>query len=78
LALYRDALGDNHRATAEVHVELARAQLAAGHSEAALAAVDRALEIYASIDPDDELHTKLRKQATELRSRVQEQLAGDD
>jgi predicted Ser/Thr protein kinase/tetratricopeptide (TPR) repeat protein len=75
LALYRDALGDEHRATAEVHVELAHALLAAEQPEAALAAVDRALEIYAKLDPNGLLHAQPRIEASTLRGRVEARLS---
>jgi predicted Ser/Thr protein kinase/tetratricopeptide (TPR) repeat protein len=78
LALYRDALGDNHRATVQVHVDLALARLAAEQPEAALTAVNRALEIYASIDPDNKLHTQPRADAVALRSRIEASLADLD
>jgi tetratricopeptide (TPR) repeat protein len=78
VALYRDALGDLHPASANVHTELAQALLAAEQPEAALVAVEHALEVFASVDPDDELHTKLRRNATQVHRRVQTRLASPD
>jgi hypothetical protein len=49
--------------------------LAAEQPEAALVAVDRALEIYAKLDPNGLLHAQPRIEASTLRGRVEARLS---
>ncbi len=78
LKLYLEALGEFHPATATVLVDLAKAQRSAGQLGAALATIDRALAVYAKIEPDGKAPSKLHAHAHDVRRGLEAKLADAD